>query len=318
MNKIKFSQFEQQYEIASIKIEEGAIDGLKNFFSKLFGGKVHKLDTIIKSIKNADNDYWKEWSDFTFKYNAAYIIRNQTSNQVEHTKQDEIMNRIKKTKETLNAARETYKQSLDKQASLIIGENTRLKDYYNMEKAKMEAEVAQHSYEDVRKISDEKLIDEAYKRLNDKLAKVKKHDIEFKEKYGDNYQKNLFGMTDHDFGKYEHGFTDNESSNLDTYLLMTDRAFAYAISRMNPDDAYKVEELMQTEMKQLKEDLEKHREDSKLRIDAAEKEKDQAAIKREKDQAHYKELDIVDKMKSLSKKIGALAGFTSSGFIRKY
>ena len=52
MNKIKFSQFEQQYEIASIKIEEGAIDGLKNFFSKLFGGKVHKLDTIIKSIKN--------------------------------------------------------------------------------------------------------------------------------------------------------------------------------------------------------------------------------------------------------------------------
>lgn len=308
---IKFQQFERQYETATSALDEGAVDGLKNFLSRLFGGKVKKIDDIVRALREADSEYWKEWSDYTFKYNAANLIRGRAASQLERAKQEEVMARIKKTTDTLSSSRESYKQSLEKQAQLIIGSNDRLRDYYSMQKAKMDAEVAQQSYEEVLKISDEKLIADAYDRLSDTLATVKQHDGEFKDKYGENYQKNLFGMTDHDFGHYGHGFTDDAS--VDSFVTMDDRTFAHAVSRMTVDDAEDLQDKLKNELKKLREQLDKQQEDSKSRIDAAGK--DHAELKKEKEQARFSERDTSDKIKRISKKIGVLAGFAAGGYI---
>jgi hypothetical protein len=307
---VGFKSFEKGYETATAALDEGVIDGLKNYLSRMFGGKVKKLDNIVKSLREADRDYWKEWSDRTTKYNQASVIYDRAADPVERAKQKETMDRLKKAGNVMDQGREDYRAALEKQASLIIGSNERLKDYFEMEKAKMDAELAQHTYVEVQKISDEKLVDDAYKRLADTLSRIKQRDTSYRAKYGDDYRKNLFGMSDHDFGHYAHGFTDSRFASLDVYLTMDDRTFAYAITKMDDRDAERLGEELREELKKVKEELEEARERTKHRVEGAGG--DKGAARTEKEQGHHKEHEFENKVKHISRKIGALTAFAAS------
>ena len=58
-------------EDAGVEINEGILSSIRNYLSKLLGGRVSKLDSIIRKYKDNEADYWENWSDANFKLNKA-------------------------------------------------------------------------------------------------------------------------------------------------------------------------------------------------------------------------------------------------------
>jgi hypothetical protein len=298
---ISFRQFEYAYEGQILgKIDEGAIGSLKNFLGRLFGGKVSKLDEILKKYREHEADYWKEWSDNNFQYNAANLIYSQAHSPIEKGKQKEIMERVKRTSEVLETARTEYKSALEKQASLLTGTNTRLKDYYDMKKAEADAAIAQDSYEGAKKMSDEKVIDTLYSNLDNVLKKVKEQDAAFKDKYGDSYRENYFGLGDSDLGAghaylghRELSATHDGSLTIDTYINMNNHTFSILVSKMDANKVKDIRDELEEELGEVKTQINALHSKAETKLGSLAADKQNASWKQEKDRSDidYYELD---------------------------
>ena len=182
----KFKVFERVADGDVTDLNEGIISSLKNYVSRLFGGKVKKLDDIIKKYKGNEIKYWREWADNNAKYNEAELLGQVAkANPVKKASQEEVKTRVKKLQAELESAKRQIEESLNKQASVMIGTNDRLRDYYDLAKAKADVEVANSSYTELKKITDEKTVGDLYDRIEKTFLAAKKHDDDFKEKYGD-------------------------------------------------------------------------------------------------------------------------------------
>ena len=317
---IKFSDFERAYEGQPLgKLDEGAISGLKNFLGRLFGGKVSKLDDIIKKYRTHEGEYWQEWSDATFQYNEASATKSMAKSAIVRGKQDEIMQRVKRTTDTLETARGEYKQALEKQANALVGSNERLKDYYESKKAEADAAIAQESYEEAKKLSDPKVIDAVYQNLESSLAKVMEQDKMFQEKYGPAYRDNYFGLSDTEMG---HGSshlgsrdlsgTHEGSPTIDTYLHMDDRVFATMVKKMEPTKITDLEQEFKEKLEEIKEKINDLHSEAQSKLDGLAKDKKHSEWKQHQDHTSIHDHDLTQRRNQIARKLGILMSHSTS------
>lgn len=195
---IKFNQFEkiknaidEGVDMAELtplmeseNLSEGIFSSIMNYFSKLLGGKIDKLDKIISKYKSNEHDYWAKWADANFKFNEADTLMRQTSDPSEKEKYLEMKQRADKLLKVVDSSRDEVNDALSRQAQHIIKGNARLGDYYLMVKAKADEEVANESYKKLKKLSDKDTVDTLYKKVEVDTENARKKEEEFKKKYG--------------------------------------------------------------------------------------------------------------------------------------
>jgi len=178
-----------EYKISlneSEQLDEGVLSSIKNFFSRMLGGAVSKLDKILRKYKDNELDYWTDWADARGRFaEADALSREAKSDPVDRMKYEEQKERVKKLQAQVETKRKDVNDALSRQATNIIKDSTRLKDYWEMKKAKVDEEAARESFDEIKKSSDDTTLHDLFDTEIQKAAKAaRKKDAEFKEKYG--------------------------------------------------------------------------------------------------------------------------------------
>jgi hypothetical protein len=152
----------------------------------MLGGSVAKIDKILRKYKDAEIDYWIDWADARGKFVEADVLSKEAkSDPVQRAKYDEQKERIKKLETQVESKRTNVLDALVRQATGIIKDSERLKDYWEMKKAKIDEEVARESFDEVKKSSNDETIHDLFDTEIQRAAKIAKaKDEAFRETYG--------------------------------------------------------------------------------------------------------------------------------------
>jgi len=173
-------------ELIGESLDEGAISSIKNFFSKMLGGAVDKLDKILRKYREAELEYWTDWADARSRMSSADTLFKDAKDQVNRSKYEEQKERVKRLAIQVDAKHKDILESLRKQADHIIKDSARLKDYYEMKRTKIDEEVARESFEIVKKSTDDTTIHDLFDNHIAAAVKAAREKYgKFQEKYGD-------------------------------------------------------------------------------------------------------------------------------------
>jgi len=162
------------------------LSSITNFFSRMLGGSVAKLDKILRDYKENELQYWLDWADARSRYNEAEALsRAAKSDNVQQMKYEEQKNRIKKLIDQVEKKKVDIEDSILRQSNAIIKDSTRLKDYWEMKKAKVDEDVAKESYAEIKKSTTDETIHDLFDTKIQKAVKIAdEKDKKFQEQYG--------------------------------------------------------------------------------------------------------------------------------------
>jgi hypothetical protein len=169
-------------------LDEGVLSSIANFFSKMVGGSVTKLDKILRKYEDAELDYWKDWADARGKLAEVDVLASQTHvDPIQVARYKEQRERIQKLVQQVDKKRDDVKDALTRQATSIIKDSERLKDYWEVKKAKIDEDAARQSFAEIKKSSDDDSIHDLFDTEIQRASKAaKKKEEEFKNKYPGN------------------------------------------------------------------------------------------------------------------------------------
>ena len=172
-------------------LDEGIISSVKNFFSRMLGGAVSKIDNLLKKYEEEEEDYWKEWVDARNRFVEAEVLSKESKlDNVDRARYEEQKERIKVLQRQIESNRETINDSIIKRINAIIKDSPRLTDYYEMKKAQLDEEIAKKSYQELKGSTDDEIIHEIFDDVIQKAVDAsRKKNKMFKEKYGEEYNK---------------------------------------------------------------------------------------------------------------------------------
>jgi hypothetical protein len=167
-------------------LDEGILSSITNFFSRMLGGSVAKIDKILRRYEDAELEYWIDWADARGKFSEADALSKEAkSDPIQKSKYEEQKERIKKLQSQVEGKRKDILDALTRQANAIIKDSERLKDYWEMKKAKIDEDVARESYKEVKNSTDDETIHQLFDNEIQRAAKIARDkDAKFKEKYG--------------------------------------------------------------------------------------------------------------------------------------
>jgi len=171
---LNFSEWDKKY----YSIDESAEDGVLNWLSRTFGGKIKKIDSILADLTFLEKEYASQWEkDQSLIYNLKDQIE---TGELSPSEEKDFRNKIKEAKERIStAARRKVQQirAFNEQAMKIVEGNPRAHKYWDLKKAEAEVEVVQNLYEISKKFPDKNLEDSLYsdyKKAYDSLKQKEK------------------------------------------------------------------------------------------------------------------------------------------------
>lgn len=176
-----FSEFEEVYGVLESgkmpddsMLNEGLISGVMNFFSRVFGGRINEIDRIIRKYEKNESSYWEKWANANHEYNKAAVLRDESGDKVERRKHLEMMERSRALVRQTTKTRDQVNDALERQAILLIRNNRRLRNYWEIQKAKVDEKVAQKSHSSLKKLVDEDTLEDLYDRVKETRNALKK------------------------------------------------------------------------------------------------------------------------------------------------
>jgi hypothetical protein len=156
---LSFSEWDKKY----YSIDESAEEGVLNWLSRTFGGKIKKIDSILADLTFLEKEYADKWEkDQSLIYNLKGQI---DTGELAAEEEKDFRKKIKEAKERIeDASRKKIQQirSFNEQARKIVEGNPRASKYWDLKKAEAEVEVVQNLYEISKKFPDKNLEDKLY------------------------------------------------------------------------------------------------------------------------------------------------------------
>lgn len=122
-----------------IAIKEGLGDKIMNFFSKIVGGDIKKLDKILQDMKSEEIKFINDEHDGESKfYKLSSALAQLRKDKADKSEQDSILvklNKIQKLIKDLVSSHNSIMDDLEKQVGIIIKDNKRKTEYYNLKRA---------------------------------------------------------------------------------------------------------------------------------------------------------------------------------------
>lgn len=156
---LSFSEWDSKY----YSVDESAGEGILNWMSRTFGGKVKKIDSILADLTFLEKEYAAQWErDHSLIYNLKGQI---DTGEISDEEEKDFRKKIKEAREKLESSyRRKIQQirSFNEQARKIVEGNPRAIKYWDLKKAEAEVEVMHNLYEISKKFPDKNLEDKLY------------------------------------------------------------------------------------------------------------------------------------------------------------
>ena len=155
---LNFSEWDKQY----YSIDESE-EGIINWLSRTFGGKVKKIDSILADLTYLEKEYAAQWEKDQF---LIYDLKGQVdTGELSVEEEKDFRKKIKEAKERVS---DSYRKkiqrirSYNEQATKIVDKNSRVHKYWDLKKSEAEVEVMKNLYEISKKFPDKNLEDKLY------------------------------------------------------------------------------------------------------------------------------------------------------------
>ena len=215
---LNFSEWDRQY----YSVDESE-EGIVNWLSRTFGGKIKKIDSILADLNYLEKEYAAQWEkDQSLIYNLKGQIDTGELSDVE---EKDFRKKIGEAKDRVaDALRKKIQQirSYNEQAMKTVDKNSRVHKYWDLKKSETEVEVVKNLYEISKKFPD--------KNLEDKLYG------EYKKSYEDLKRKEKgFDVISKDIENEEEKSKDSlEYFNLVSLIKMSSSSFRSEIKNYSP------------------------------------------------------------------------------------
>ena len=155
---LNFSEWDKQY----YSIDESE-EGIINWLSRTFGGKVKKIDSILADLTYLEKEYAAQWEK---DQSLIYDLKGQVdTGELSAEEEKDFRKKIKEAKERVS---DSYRKkiqrirSYNEQATKIVDKNSRVHKYWDLKKSEAEVEVMKNLYEISKKFPDKNLEDKLY------------------------------------------------------------------------------------------------------------------------------------------------------------
>jgi len=178
MSLLKFQEWEHLNE-------ENIFSKIQNWLSRNFGGALEKLDGLLSSYKKLEMRFVDEWEEIKVDNDKLEIQRGQVKNDPAELKKIDRM--LERNQSVIAAAAKVHEKNTDEifmKAKKLIESSKNLQTYWETNKVKIDAEIAENMYKIAKKLTDSKEADELYSNYKKTALAARRKDEEFKEMYG--------------------------------------------------------------------------------------------------------------------------------------
>jgi hypothetical protein len=166
--------------------EASIFDKVKDWFSVNFGGALNKMENLITEYRSAEEEYIDEWEKVNIELDKLDLQKDQTKSDPAEYKR--IERYIQRNQELLSNMKKAHVKKIDHimvKVKSLINDNAKLRTYWEVNKTRVDSEIAEDMYKRSKDLADETLSRDLYNKYKDSVLRAKKKDEEFKEKYGD-------------------------------------------------------------------------------------------------------------------------------------
>jgi hypothetical protein len=172
--------------------EAGIFDQIKNWLSSTFGGSIDSLDKLANEYRSAELEYVEKWEDIHVEIDKLDLERSQTkSDPAEIKRIDRLIQRNNQLMEAQVRAHEKRTESIFVKVRDVIGENKRVRVYWEKLKTKVDADIAEEMYKRAKNLADSSLSGSLYAKYKAAVLKAKQKDTDFRNKYGNLMTKDI-------------------------------------------------------------------------------------------------------------------------------
>ena len=272
-------------------VDESIGDDIKNWFSKNFGGRVSKVDSIISDLISIEKKFVSEWESIQIE--IGELREKLDSEDLESSERDLIKGKIKKSLEKIESMERSKTQKI-REFNLAVLDltkgNQRITKYWNLKKAEAEVEISKDLYEISKNLSDPKMEDELYKKHIEALENFRKKEREMDEFVSDkeiDQEEDESPDDDSEIG----GEIDIKTKDL---ISMGTPKFLNTIKRFTSKDIKRVHRELTTQKNLILNDLRALRREKSLEMDKASKKSDKERIMKKYNSRIYELGEIVD------------------------
>lgn len=157
---LKFSEWEKIY----YHVDESVSDDVQNWVSRLFGGKISKIDGIVSDLYYIEKEFVKEWEKVQMEISSMenQIEKGEISSEERESFEEKIKaknNEIDK----LEKLRSQKVKALNLKVRDYTGDNQRAIKYWNLKKAETEVEIAKMMYDLAKNLPNKRMGIDLYK-----------------------------------------------------------------------------------------------------------------------------------------------------------
>lgn len=274
--------------------EANIFSAIGDWFQTTFGTSFGKIKELLDEYRDLETKFIDEWEDVHMEIDKLDLQRDQAKS--DPAEQKKIQRLLTRNRDLLTSMEKVHEKNIDylmKRVKKTIGEEQKLRNYWELNKSRIDSEVAEEMYQRSKRLADERLSDSLYRKYKDAVLKAKQKDADFREKYGELARKEFRPETTVKDPKL--GITD---SSVDLYSSMSLADFSKMAQNLSPKEA-----------KVLVSSLIKERNDLYLRLEiereGLNKEIDKGAVTREEAAKRIKSIRALymDRIRELRSKI---------------
>lgn len=225
MALLKFNEWDQVNEA-------NVFDKIKSWFSANFGGALSRIEDLLSEYRSAETAYVDEWEKIIEEIDKLELQRAQTkSDPAEAKKIDRYIQRNRQVLEDMKKAHAKNIEHLMLKVKKEIADSRKLQGYWELNKTKIDAEVADDMLKRSKQLANVDLSGTLYSKYKEAVLKAKEKDQEFKEKYGDLLVgKKKYSDSTISKGTTKSGFSD---AAFDLYVTMSLSEFTKEVDELD-------------------------------------------------------------------------------------
>lgn len=215
---LNFSDWDKQY----YSIDESE-EGIFNWLSRTFGGKIKKIDSILADLTYLEKEYATQWEK---DQSLIFDLKGQIeTGELSAEEENDFRKKIREAKGRIadsNRRKIQQIRSYNEQATKVVDKNLRVQKYWELKKSESEVEVMKNLYEISKKFPDKDLEDKLYGDYKKSYEDLKK-----KEKGFDSISKEVEREKDLDKDQ-------KETLSLNSLIKMGISSFRSEIKNYSP------------------------------------------------------------------------------------
>ncbi len=225
MSLLKFNEWDQLNEA-------NVFDKIKSWFSANFGGALSRIEDLLSEYRSSETRYVDEWEKIVEEIDKLELQGAQIkSDPAEAKKIERYIQRNRQVLEDMKKAHAKSTEHLMLKVKKEISDSRKLQSYWELNKTKIDAEVADDMLNRSKQLANVDLSGSLYAKYKEAVLKAREKDQEFKEKYGDLLvNKKKYSDDTSSKGTTKSGFSD---AAFDLYVTMSISEFTKEVDDLD-------------------------------------------------------------------------------------